>query len=437
MQRVEKISLLTHPVKTLYHFNCVVLEFFRQPFRWLTEEQHRGTLLGLVSAILITISLFYIEGPHQPVLQRVRHNVLYVVWWFGLGVLSSVGLGTGAHTGSLYLFPHICAVVRTAESRKALDFDPSYNMLKITPALSNAFEIPPGPPAPGATPPTMYNIYMSLLFPVIVWGVGTALGELPPYLIAYGHAKAGEKDEEYDEIMDSIADSDEDSASLWSIAVKTFKWTERWMVEFLRHNGFWGVLLFSSYPNAMFDMCGLCCGHSMMPMWEFLLATTIGKGFIKAPMQELLFVWIFSHTGRDEVMAIAKRVLHILRWFVGIPIASCFFYLSMRTRKMPRMMLIPLVTFVLGILLVLITIVSEFQEHFNVVQKMEEGFDKVLAFCDKTKPQTEVKGLSSYFTAKSFFNYFVTGLILYFVMDVINNLAQGHAKEEAKKIKSS
>ena len=33
---------------------------------------------------------------------------------------------------------------------------------------------------------------------VIVWGVGTALGELPPYLVAYSHAKAGDIDEDYE-----------------------------------------------------------------------------------------------------------------------------------------------------------------------------------------------------------------------------------------------
>ncbi len=50
----------------------------------------------------------------------------------------------------------------------------------------------------------------------------------------------------------------------------------------------------ASYPNALFDMCGLCCGHFMMPMGSFLLATTMGKGFIKAPLQGLLFVWVFK-----------------------------------------------------------------------------------------------------------------------------------------------
>ena len=32
------------------------------------------------------------------------------MWWVGLGVLSSIGLGTGMHTGLLFLFPHILKV---------------------------------------------------------------------------------------------------------------------------------------------------------------------------------------------------------------------------------------------------------------------------------------------------------------------------------------
>jgi hypothetical protein len=41
---------------------------------------------------------------------------LYVSWWLGLGVLSSIGLGTGMHSGLLFLFPHMLkvGVVRVA-----------------------------------------------------------------------------------------------------------------------------------------------------------------------------------------------------------------------------------------------------------------------------------------------------------------------------------
>ena len=40
----------------------------------------------------------------------------FVVWWVGLGVLSSIGLGTGMHSGLLFLFPHILKVCRSAEA---------------------------------------------------------------------------------------------------------------------------------------------------------------------------------------------------------------------------------------------------------------------------------------------------------------------------------
>lgn len=34
----------------------------------------------------------------------------YGLWWVGLGVLSSIGLGTGMHSGLLFLFPHMLKV---------------------------------------------------------------------------------------------------------------------------------------------------------------------------------------------------------------------------------------------------------------------------------------------------------------------------------------
>ena len=36
-----------------------------------------------------------VEGPHEAVMDELRVTAKFVVWWFGLGVLSSVGLGTG------------------------------------------------------------------------------------------------------------------------------------------------------------------------------------------------------------------------------------------------------------------------------------------------------------------------------------------------------
>lgn len=70
-------------------------------------------------------------GDHQVYVDLFEQMVAYVIWWMGLGrfffgratarlltarknptagILSSVGLGTGMHTGLLFLFPHILKV---------------------------------------------------------------------------------------------------------------------------------------------------------------------------------------------------------------------------------------------------------------------------------------------------------------------------------------
>jgi hypothetical protein len=43
-------------------------------------------------------------------MDELRTTAEFVIWWVGLGVLSSVGLGTGMHSGLLFLFPHIFKV---------------------------------------------------------------------------------------------------------------------------------------------------------------------------------------------------------------------------------------------------------------------------------------------------------------------------------------
>jgi len=47
-----------------------------------------------------------------------------------------------------------------------------------------------------------------------------------------------------------------------------------------RH-GFVGILLLAAWPNAAFDLCGICCGHFLMPFWDFFGATFIGKALLK------------------------------------------------------------------------------------------------------------------------------------------------------------
>ena len=56
-----------------------------------------------------------------------KKEIIWCGYWVGLGVLSSVGLGTGLHTFVLYLGPHIASVTLAAFECKSLDFpEPPY-----------------------------------------------------------------------------------------------------------------------------------------------------------------------------------------------------------------------------------------------------------------------------------------------------------------------
>ncbi len=57
----------------------------------------------------------------------MERELLWWSYWVGLGVLSSVGLGTGLHTFLLYLGPFIASVTLAAFTCNSVDFpDPPY-----------------------------------------------------------------------------------------------------------------------------------------------------------------------------------------------------------------------------------------------------------------------------------------------------------------------
>lgn len=60
-----------------------------------------------ISAFLISTK---IDGPHFQHVNYLYKKILWYSWWVLLGVLSSVGLGTGLHTFILYLvrMPSLC-----------------------------------------------------------------------------------------------------------------------------------------------------------------------------------------------------------------------------------------------------------------------------------------------------------------------------------------
>jgi membrane protein YqaA with SNARE-associated domain len=260
-------------------------------------------LFGFLPLLVIYIFGVSVEGIHRPYFGEITIWAEFVVWWVGLGILSSVGLGTGMHSGLLFLFPHIFFVVSTAEKCNNLNFDPRVNMWANVMKPGDTFQCTSmSPAADYAKNVTLMGLLLKSALACLLWGAGTAIGELPPYATSYAARLAGKEDEEFEEIL---AESSDDPGSNVVARMK------KWMLDIVDKYGFWGVVLLSAWPNAMFDLCGICCGHALMPFATFFFAVFIGKALIKVNGQLLVFTLLFSSKYRDAAIGYLVRFASI------------------------------------------------------------------------------------------------------------------------------
>jgi len=194
--------------------------------------------------------------------------------WIVLGILSSIGMGSGIHTGIMFLFPHVNKIYRTSILCNSTNFNQYhyYNQTYFECDSHNNTGVD-GITSVEELTNINTDIYYKALPAVIFWGVGTALGEIPPYFLAASIKSKLEFD-------------------------SYFKGTARYcldiIVKYLKKYRFLTILCMASWPNATFDMCGMACGFYRVPLWIFMLATIIGKTFIKAPAQLYLYINYFS-----------------------------------------------------------------------------------------------------------------------------------------------
>lgn len=116
----ESIKLWTHPILTIKYCVLEVSALFQIYKRSILN--YKKTLGLLALGLLAFFSLWYIPGRHQVFIEIIRKNAFFVTYWVGLGVISSIGLGTGLHTFILYLGPHIASVTLAAYECGTLDF---------------------------------------------------------------------------------------------------------------------------------------------------------------------------------------------------------------------------------------------------------------------------------------------------------------------------
>lgn len=207
--------------------------------------------------------------------------------------------------------------------------------------------------------PTFFDLWALVAVESFLWGAGTAIGELPPYFVARAARLAGERLKEtkgahgnghtHHSDSEDFTDDDEaiglgdntsyhsglsspvDSSSSDSTPVNSpngfnrrrrpkgannlslFERVKQLVVERLGHIGFFGILLFASIPNPLFDLAGLTCGHMLVPFMTFFSATLIGKAVVKVNLQTFFIISVFN-----------KSILEALVKFIdgNIPFAS-------------------------------------------------------------------------------------------------------------------
>ena len=121
----ERKTLRLHkrPITTLCYFAGVVNEFLH--FLRNKYLSNRTLLsLSVVSSAVYGLSLTgEPEDLHNQIISTIFFYFKFCIWWVGLGILSSVGLGSGMHSGMIYVFPHVYWVCKTAEKCGNTDFD--------------------------------------------------------------------------------------------------------------------------------------------------------------------------------------------------------------------------------------------------------------------------------------------------------------------------
>ena len=219
--------------------------------------------LKLYSNVFLTYICFTLFSYELYIFNMVLFNYIY---WFILGILSTIGLGFGFHTGIFFLFPYI----------------------------TNYYDI--------SNNPSIFNTLIKCLPTIIIWGMGSAIGELPPYYLALKCDKSNFtliKSKRLNKIYNYI----KSKIDCYNKALI-----------------FPSIILLSSWPNATFDMCGLVCGYYRLTFKEFLYPTIIGKSLIKAPIQSFIVLYLYTHESNYSLSQYSPVSLNILFniCFVGL-----------------------------------------------------------------------------------------------------------------------
>ncbi|KAH0944457.1 hypothetical protein HN011_005203 [Eciton burchellii] len=297
----DHLTLWQHPITTLYYFFSEVFLSMLNVAR--KTSLYKRTVCTVISIVILFLLSGRISGPQQETFKLLEGKIIWWLYWVGLGVLSSVGLGTGLHTFVLYLGPHIAAVTMAAYECGALNFpEPPYPDQIVCPTKNDPLW------AVG-----ILNVMKKVRVEAMLWGAGTALGELPPYFMARAARISGQNSKSDDFDQEDLRELEALEALENGKNVPFLMRIKLTMKRFVEKAGFWGILACASIPNPLFDLAGLTCGHYLIPFWTFFGATLIGKAVIKMHIQQLAVIIAFNEELLDKFISLLAAVP-----FVGI-----------------------------------------------------------------------------------------------------------------------
>ncbi|MFS7967542.1 hypothetical protein Hanom_Chr09g00786911 [Helianthus anomalus] len=285
-QELENLTLTSQPFQTLKLFIVAVVQYLKRSLVYLFTHGVWLMLLAIVTVAGVVLFLSS-NGPRGTHVEEFLEYVRFVLWWVALGVASSIGLGSGLHTFVLYLGPHIAFFTIKAMQCGRVDIKSAiYDTIQLNRSPSwlkkDCSEF--GPPLfsteHGIQVP-LTSILPQVQVEAILWGLGTALGELPPYFISRAASISGEKIDAADELDASSTEDNGVASNLNNM--------KRWLLSHAQYLNFFTILILASVPNPLFDLAGIMCGQFGIPFWEFFLATLIGKAIVKTHIQACSF----------------------------------------------------------------------------------------------------------------------------------------------------
>ncbi|KAK4778160.1 hypothetical protein SAY87_018347 [Trapa incisa] len=289
---LEHLTLTTQPFRTLKFFNLAVVQYLKQIITYIPAK---GGYLFLFSSLTmgIVILLVTFEGPHEKHIEEISNYLRYGMWWITLGVASSIGLGSGLHTFVLYLGPHIAFFTIKAMQCGRVDLKSApYDTIQLDRSPSwldkdcSEFGLPMFMLVDGLRVP-LSSILPQIQIEAVLWGLGTALGELPPYFISRAARLSGG--------TLNVEELDDSSSESSGVLVHYITEIKRWFLMHSQHLNFFTILVLASVPNPLFDLAGIMCGQFGIPFWKFFFATLIGKAIIKTHIQTVFIISVCNN----------------------------------------------------------------------------------------------------------------------------------------------